>query len=227
MENNKKEIRSFTDGCELRAVSKTRNIEGYGIVFNSKSKDLGGFKEIIKPEAMDGVIEESDILVLLNHDISRGVLARSVYGNGTLKLEKKSKGVFFSFQAPDTSLSQELIEGINRGDIRGSSVAFTIAPGGEEIKQLEDGSYIRTITKFQQLYDISPCYREAYQDTTVAVRSLDEFKKLNEDPPAEDPEPTVGDPPVVNSADKTVRPPLSNAELAMRARNELHKKNIL
>jgi len=221
MEN--KEIRSFNQDCELRAEPETRNVEGYGIVFNRESLDLGGFKEIIKPEAVEGVIEISDILALLNHNLNRGVLARCIKGSGTLKLETRDKGVFYSFKAPNTSLGQELIEGITRGDIRGSSFGFNVAPGGEEIKKQDDNSYLRIITKFQEIFDISPCYREAYQDTTVAVRSLDEFKKLNEDQPGDNPEPPGEDPPEVNSGNEPARPPLSNAELAMRARNNYYK----
>ena len=167
-----KEIRTIDvyDNEELRAIGNSRQIEGYGIVFNKESRDLGGFKEIILPSAIEGVIEKSDILALMNHDISRGILARSSKGIGTLKLGVDSKGVRYAFKSPNTALGNELIEGILRKDIRGSSFAFSVSPDGEKWERRNDGSVIRTISKFKELFDMSPCYREAYQDTNVALR---------------------------------------------------------
>jgi HK97 family phage prohead protease len=162
--------------AEVRADANSRVIEGYGIVFNSESRDLGGFKEIIEPGAVDGVLENSDVFALMNHDISRGVLARSTEGSGSMKLIKDQKGVKYKFEAPAFNLGNELLEGIQRKDIRNSSFAFSVSGGQRWVKR-EDGSYLRTITKFDEIFDMSPCYREAYQDTTVAIRSLDSFKK--------------------------------------------------
>jgi HK97 family phage prohead protease len=166
-----KEIRSFdpTD-CEVRATRRGRVIEGLGIVFNKLSKDLGGFKERIDPEAIEGVLEQSDVLALLNHDEARGVLARSTNGEGTLELTPDKNGVRYRFEAPDTMLGDEVLSGVRRGDIRTSSFAFTVAE--DDWQKQADESYIRTIKKFKQIYDVSPVYREAYADTTVAVRSL-------------------------------------------------------
>lgn len=154
------------------SVEDSRKIEGYAIVFNSLSHDLGGFKEIIKPEAIEGVLERSCILALLNHDESRGILARYKNGEGSLELTVDAKGLKYRFEAPHTQLGDELVEGIKRGDITTSSFAFTIAE--EEWSRSDEGEHIRTIKKFEQLYDISPVYREAYGDTTVALRNLSE-----------------------------------------------------
>jgi uncharacterized protein len=162
--------------AEIRLVKRTRNVEGYGIVFNKESKDLGGFKEIIDSEAVDGVLESSDVLALLNHDESRGVLARSTNGEGTLSLIKDKTGVKYLFEAPDTVLGDEVLSSVRRGDIRTSSFAFSVSPGGQKWEKRSDGSYLRTITKFDAIYDVSPVYREAYADTTVAIRSLSEIK---------------------------------------------------
>ena len=112
--------------AEVRAVEDSRTVEGYGIVFNVLSKEMYGFREKIIPEAVDGVLEKSDIVSVLNHDIRKGVLARSKEGDGTLSLVKDAKGVKYSFEAPNFSLGDEVLEGIRRGDIRGSSFAFTV-----------------------------------------------------------------------------------------------------
>lgn len=173
MNKENKEIRSFAPSdCELRATRRGRSIEGYAIVFNRESKDLGGFKEVIKPEAIQGVLEKSDVLALLNHDENRGVLARSTNGEGTLELSVDNFGVKYRFDAPETVLGDEVLSGVRRGDIRTSSFAFSVAEQGQEWEKRPDGTYLRTINKFEMIYDVSPVYREAYADTTVAVRSL-------------------------------------------------------
>ena len=165
------ERRSFD--IEFREA-ESRKVEGYASVFNSRSKDLGGFTEIIDPAAFNGVIERSDVLALLNHDQDRGVLARSRKGVGSLTLTIDERGLHYSFDAPNTALGNELVEGLKRGDITTSSFAFTVA--GERWDKDEDGRYVRTITQIDKLYDVSPVYNEAYEDTTVALRSLEQVR---------------------------------------------------
>ena len=175
-----KEIRNLdSTDCEIRVAPSGRKVEGYAIVFNKESRDLGGFREVIRPEAIKGVLEESDVLALLNHNIDKGVLARSTKLSGTLNLTVDNRGVAYSFDAPKTTLGDEVVEGIKRGDIRTSSFAFTVAQNGEVWSERAEG-YLREIVKFNMIYDVSPVYREAYQDTSVALRSLDEIKKDTE-----------------------------------------------
>ncbi len=219
MELNNKEIRSITEElAEVRLVGNSRKVEGYGIVFNSLSQDLGGFREMILPEAVEGVLERSDILTLLNHDISRGVLARSVNGKGTLNLSPDKKGVKYEFEAPRFDLGDELIEGVKRGDIKGSSFGFAVAE--EEWDYNNKPVPLRTIKKFDRIFDISPCYREAYKDTTVALRSLDEHKNTIKDKPPEDAKPAAEDPAVepiaewrCNEADNSIENRLARQQI--------------
>lgn len=175
-----KEIRNTN--FELRALENdSRMVEGYAIVFNSESNDLGGFQEIIDKRALDGVIEKSDILCLLNHNEDKGVLARSKFGKGSLALEVDEKGLKYLFEAPNTALGDELLEGIKRGDITTSSFAFTV--GKDNWEKREDGSYLRTIVSIQELFDVSPVYRAAYDATSVKAdtRGLDEIKQKEQE----------------------------------------------
>ena len=64
------EVRNFN--IELREDGESRFVEGYASVFNSRSRDLGGFQEIILPGAFDGLIEKSDVRCLLDHNPQRG-----------------------------------------------------------------------------------------------------------------------------------------------------------
>lgn len=169
-----KEIRSYNNS-EIRNVApESRIVEGYAVVFDSLSNDLGGFTEIISKNALDGVIEKSDVFCLLNHDNSRGILARSNKGTGSLTLSIDEKGLKYSFEAPKTALGDELLEGLRRGDIFASSFAFTV--GEDSWERKEDGSYLRTINSIKEIFDVSPVYQPAYSATSVDTRGLDQLK---------------------------------------------------
>nr|DAJ23562.1 MAG TPA: prohead serine protease [Caudoviricetes sp.] len=174
-----KEIRYFN---EIRANenSESRKVEGYAIVFDSESEDLG-FIETIEASAIDDdVIAKSDVFALMNHDNNRGILARSRRGKGSLKLSIDDRGLKYEFTAPNTVLGNELLEMLRRGDINQSSFAFTVASGGDSWEK-RDGRYYRTIKKIDRLFDVSPVYNPAYSETTVACRSFDNIIKIEKD----------------------------------------------
>ena len=173
-----KEIRL---GDNANTSNENRHIEGYAIVFNSLSNDLGGFREIIEQGAItDELIKNSDILCLMNHDIKKGVLARSYQGRGSLKLEIDEHGLHYSFEAPKTALGDEVLEGIRRGDISKCSFAFVC--GEDNWTKDENGEYIRHVKKIKNLYDVSLVYHPAYEETEAIAdtRGLDELKAQEE-----------------------------------------------
>ena len=173
-----KEIRL---GDNATSTSESRHIEGYAIVFNSLSNDLGGFREIIEQGAItEELIKNSDIICLMNHDIKRGVLARSYQGRGSLKLDIDEHGLHYSFEAPKTALGDEVLEGIRRGDISKCSFAFVC--GEDNWTKDENGEYIRHVKKIKKLYDVSLVYHPAYEETEVKAdtRGLDELKAQEE-----------------------------------------------
>lgn len=163
--------------CNEVLKTDTRTVEGYALVFGKQSRDLGGFTEVIEPTALEGILEKSDILCLLNHNEDRGILARSKYGTGSLELFIDDIGLKYRFEAPNTALGDELLEGLKRGDISTSSFAFTIDK--DTWTKKEDGSYLRTINQFKELFDVSPVYKEAYPDTSVALRKMKDIEQEN------------------------------------------------
>ena len=58
---------------EIRVdVNASTKLSGYAIVFNAMSLDLGGFKEIILPEAVDRTLSEAlDVRALVDHDTGK------------------------------------------------------------------------------------------------------------------------------------------------------------
>lgn len=161
--------------------SETRTVEGYAVVFNSQSEDLGFF-EIISPSAVTvDVINRSDVFALLNHNPDK-VLARCRYGEGSLSLSIDEKGLKYSFQAPNTELGNELIEHIRRGEIDSSSFAFIVSSeeGSEKWENINGTTY-RTINKIECLCDVSPVWQPAYSATSVSARAKEMLNTMEQE----------------------------------------------
>lgn len=174
-----KEVRNINNQI-LRSGEDNRTVEGVAIVFNSDSQDMG-YLETISPSAIDeDTIKRSDIFCYLNHDMNRGVLARSRYGEGSLKLSLETDGLHYRFEAPKTQLGDELLSYLSRGEITTSSFAFTIAEGGDKWYRDADGTLRREINKIDRLYDVSPVFEPAYLQTACSKRKLDEINIIDE-----------------------------------------------
>jgi phage head maturation protease len=114
-----------------------------------------------------------------------------------LHLEIDDKGLRYWFKIGKSALHQELAELIERGDIFSSSFAFTVREDVEKWDSIGDGMYKRTITKFDELFDVSPVFRPAYEATTVGKRSVEMIEKLKaeelqvkaKEQPKEEPQP--------------------------------------
>jgi len=173
MADEKREIRNTAYDVVITDDDDKRTVDGYALLFDTRSDRLD-FEEIIEPGALDGVLEQSDVMALLNHDISRGILARSKFGKGSLTLTVDAKGLRYTFEAPHSPLGEELLENLRRGEVSESSFAFDVEKDTWEKK--DDGTWKRTIHKFGHLYDVSPVYTAAYSATSVNLRGLEEAK---------------------------------------------------
>jgi HK97 family phage prohead protease len=188
-----RETRVLSGQVELRADVETNKpkVRGYAAVFGKESENLGNadyqFREIIEPDAFSDVLLD-DVRALLNHD-PNFILARSKAGEGTLRIGQDERGLWYEFDAPDTTAGRDLMESIKRGDIDQSSFSFTVGKDGQRWEERQDGdgpTFIkRTITKVARLFDVSPVTYPAYPDATVAVRNLQEFQAEHQpEPPA-------------------------------------------
>ncbi len=97
--------------------------------------------------------------------------------SGTLRLSEDANGLKYEFDAPNTTLGNDLLEMIRRGDVNQSSFGFTV---DDDTWEERDGKMIRTINKVKKLYDVSPVTYPAYHDATVAVRNLRQQKETEE-----------------------------------------------
>lgn len=174
-----KEIRNIALKIN-RSDKESRMVEGTAIVFNSDSTDLG-FIEQIAPEAInEDTIARSDVFCYLNHDESRGVLARCNNGKGSLDLWLAEDGLHYRFEAPKTQLGDELLSYLDRGEITSSSFAFTVASDGDIWSRDANNKLHRRITKIDRLFDVSPVFQPAYSATSSTRRKFDELQNLKE-----------------------------------------------
>lgn len=162
-----KEVRNIQEQPTAPAVEGRRIVEGYALVFETPSTGLRDFHEVIHRGALAGVLEQSDVFALLDHNPSRGVLARANKGAGSLTLTVDERGLKYSFEVPDTALGAEVYQGVQRGDIAGSSFSFTVKK--DRWERGADGVALRHIDQIEALYDVSPVYRPAYDATTVSA----------------------------------------------------------
>lgn len=178
MDKKQLEIRNLGH-LEVRADENSRKIEGCAIVFDSPSVDMG-FREIIESTAISQeLIDNSDIYLNFNHDDDK-ILGRWNKGHGSLNVELRKDGVYFSIEAPKNDLGDTVLEYLKRGDVDKCSFCFWIDPDDEEAETwtYEDGVALRTIHKIAGLHDLSIVWTPAYSETTVSARSLEKLNEL-------------------------------------------------
>ena len=172
--NKKYEIRN--EG-KASLNKNSRTIEGHAAIFNKWSNPLPGtlngkqviFREMLLPGCFNGLINTQDVTANYNHEDDRGILARSKNGKGSLCLSVDEFGLKYSFEAPCTSLGNDIVESLKRGDIDSSSFAFIVAAGGEKWGKSADGMLTRSISKIGKLCDISMVVRPAYDEAKVSL----------------------------------------------------------
>ena len=173
IDNNVEEVQEeqpIDNNVEEEEIEE-RIIEGYAVAFNELSEDLGGFREMIMPEAVtQELINNSDIFYLYNHNDNSIPLARSNHGSGSLELTIDNKGLKYRFNC----LNTEFYELVKRGDLSKSSFAFSLPKdgSGEIWEKSEEYNYIRKIVKIEQLFDCSAVLVPAYSATELYARNL-------------------------------------------------------
>lgn len=179
------------DGLERRWIAQRvakvsavddRLIRGMPIVFNSLSLDLGGFREIIKPEAVDRTLREQiDVRALVDHDSAKIMGRRSA---GTLTLRKEPDGVLARIDPPDTSYAKDIVVSIERGDVDGMSFGFRVLT---DEWRMQDGEPVREVLDME-IREVSIVTFPAYEETDVSMakRSLEAFLKTSAWQPSAD-----------------------------------------
>lgn len=146
-------------------------LTGYAIVFGRRSNDLGGFVEEVHKNALDELLASNpDVRATVNH---KDVIGRT--SAGTLKLAVDSVGLRYEVVLGQSRPARDVLEAVQRKDVTGSSFSFKLAKNGDKWEE-RDGKQLRTLMKITRLFDVGPVDFPAYEDTTVALRSMPKSK---------------------------------------------------
>lgn len=176
--NNEIEIRSLVGDLRVEnreEGSAGRTIVGYAAKFESWSDPImGWFREKIARGAFDGC-DLSDVIMCFNHNTD-SILARTT--SGTLRLEVDDVGLRFAFEAPNTTLGNDMLELVRRGDVSKCSFRFGVEQDEWQYADEQNGLAMdeRTILKFSRVMDVSMVVFPAYPETEASVRYLEERK---------------------------------------------------
>lgn len=146
-----------------------RTLEGYAAVYNQQSRQIhdwnGAYVERIAPGAFRQTLEANeDVLMFFNHQTDMP-LARTK--SGTLTLRSDRNGLKFTASMPDTTLGNDVVELLRRGDLTGEmSFGFIV----EEDSWSKDRS--ERVVKRAKLLEISVVTDAAYPDTSSALRQF-------------------------------------------------------
>lgn len=171
-----KEIRQNNIKFEVRQDdNKQTHLQGYAIVFDKLSENLGYFKEIIRKGALDDT-DMSNVVLDINHDFDK-ILARNNTDNGigSLTLTVDDKGLYFDAIPTDTSYARDLLANMEAGIINKCSFMFTLDYSDDSSRDWdwdttgERGYDIRRINKIQSIYDVSIVTNPAYEDTSCST----------------------------------------------------------
>jgi HK97 family phage prohead protease len=162
--------RSFSIRAELRTELHGDEfvISGYAALFNSPSKNLGGFTETITPGAFTrSLAAKAQVQFTFNHS-QDFVLARTT--NGTLELSQDSKGLRFRAQLNSKIQGhRDIWEACKSGLYTECSFAFMVGPDGQTWSP--DGTQ-RTLL-YVDLLDVSLVGIPAYSGTSASARNVD------------------------------------------------------
>jgi uncharacterized protein len=148
--------------------SDAKHIWGYAACFGKLSRKLGGFVEQVDHTAFDEARTDGwpDVVCRFNH--KDDLLLGTTYAR-TLELNVNDTGLQYDVEPPQSRA--DILEYCQRGDIRHSSFAFRVFPGGDEWGVSEFNYPMRTLVSVQ-LVDVAPVLDPAYPDSTAAARAL-------------------------------------------------------
>lgn len=181
--------RRMTPAGQIKVETRAdggKAIVGYAAVFHREGDAGTEYRlgtdvvERIAPTAFDRALKEKhDARALFNHDPNM-LLGRAAAG--TLRLTRDDTGLRYEIDLPDTQVGKDVAASIARGDLSGSSFAFSIK--GKDGQRFEKGKEydVRHILDVD-LYDVGPVTYPAYEATTAGLRSgdcSDAFEAVNE-----------------------------------------------
>ncbi|MEL5938585.1 phage major capsid protein [Tetragenococcus halophilus] len=181
--NEEEQEKRLTEEADLQTEEKqnsseeeteeTKTVSGYALKFGETSKDLGGFVEVITPEALKEV-DFSNCFLLYDHDYSKPLASVK---SDTLKLEVDDIGLHFEATLNDTTYAKDVYENVSKGVVDAMSFGFEL--GIDSFDKDEEGTVTRSVKNIKNVPEISVVTLPAYDSANVQVnkRSYNEFMK--------------------------------------------------
>lgn len=153
---------------ELRMVGEKPRIGGYAAMFGRVSQNLGGFVEVVERSFFNKSRGDGwpDVMARYNHDDN---MLLGTSGAGTLQLTLDETGLDYVVDPPQSRA--DVVELVQRGDVRKSSFAFRLPKEGDEWTMSDQGYPLRRLVT-GALVDVAPVNAPAYLDTSAGLRSL-------------------------------------------------------
>jgi len=157
---------------EIRGTGDGLAFSGYAAIFDSRSEDLGGFRETIRPGAFAKTLaERRGQRMLWNHN--QDVVLGSTR-SGTLRLSEDERGLRVEADLPDNAWGRPVADAIARGDVDAMSFGFQAIQDS-----WAEGGKTRTLVEVR-LIEVSPVVWPAYPATEATVRHLAEAAGVGE-----------------------------------------------
>jgi uncharacterized protein len=171
------EVRFIADRPEVRRAADgdgndtVQHILGYASVFGKVSRRLGNFHEKVMPTAFAETLkhlDDTNIVCRYNH---KDDMVLGTSQAGTLRLEADERGLKYDVIPPHCRA--DVLEYVQRGDVRYSSFAFRVPePGTDDTwGESEYGLPMRSLHNVE-LVDVAPVLDPAYKDTSATARNL-------------------------------------------------------
>lgn len=144
------------------------HIYGYAAAFGKLSRKLGGFVEQVSSTAFNECRADGwpDIVCRYNHHDDQ--LLGTTWAR-TLTLATDATGLVYDVIPPQSRA--DVLEYVQRGDVKHSSFAFRVHPGGDEWGVSDFNYPMRTLLNVQ-LVDVAPVLDPAYPDATAGARAI-------------------------------------------------------
>lgn len=177
-------------GLEVRqaegADSDTVTVRGYGLKWGETITVYNMFRERFQRGAFKRTIKEDDARLMVGHNYESLPFAR--VSSDTMRLREDDQGLVVEADL-DTRRADaaDLVRSIQRGDVDGMSIGFTMTGGKESIesgKEKDDGSReldLHVIEEVGALREVSVVAFPAYESSSVSVRhTLDLIRSARE-----------------------------------------------
>src|SRR4051794_1671378 len=182
----------IVDGRKLRGL----------IPYNVESRDMGGWREVIDPGALDGAVLD-DLIATREHDRSK-LLGRHPT---TLTTEARADGFAWAVDLPSSPVGEDVRVAVERGDLRSTSWRMLVA----REKWIGD---VRHVQQIAELRDVTVTAAPAYAAAAAELRSQPDPATGQEDnmaDTAENTTQTTQEPPTPAPAPEQTPPPAAAA----------------